>query len=115
MLPRLVLDLGRAGIRGADEDEDPGAGCYERLQGVAAEEGAGGEGVDAEAGHQAVRRRRLAHERLGVRLGADGHVAALAVRDDEEPGLLAALTVCARAAQPGAPSRSKQASCGLTA
>ncbi len=63
-----------------------------------------------------IRAGRLADERLGVCPGGDGHVAALAV-GDAGAGRLSWVACDDRssAAQPGAPRRSKHASCGLTA
>jgi hypothetical protein len=87
-VPRLVLDRGRAGIGGADEDEHAGAGLRERFERVLAEKRVGGEGVGAEAVDGAVRALGSAHQCLGV--GGRGHwnVAALAVGHDEQAGLL---------------------------
>ena len=87
-----------------------GRGGDQRLERVAAEQGVGGEGVGAEAGHGAPGCRRLADQGLRVGGGGDRHVAALAVGDTRSPASRAAATASASAVQPGAPSRSKQAS-----
>ena len=114
-----VLQVGGAGIGGAHQAEDPGAGTGrgldQGLEGVAAEQRVDGEGVRPEAGHRAPRGRGLADERLAVGPRRARHVTALAVGDDEQPPLRAAAAVSASARQPGAPRRSKQASWGLTA
>ena len=115
-----VLDVGGAGVRGAHEDEQPGAGgaggLEQRLERVDAEVRVGGERVGAEARDLAERRRRRADERLAVGGRRDGDVAALAVGEHEQAGGAGVLDDrLASAAQPGAPRRSKHASCGLTA
>ena len=62
------------------------------------------------------RRRRRADQRLRVGGGGDRDVAALAVGEHEQARARGrARTTCSSASQPGAPSRSKHASCGLTA
>ena len=78
-----VLDVGGAGIAGADEGEDArprrlGRGD-ERLERVAAEQRVGREGVGAEARHRSPRGRRLPDQCLRVGRGGDRDVAALAV------------------------------------
>ena len=117
---RQVLDVGGARIAGADQGEDPGSGALgrrdQRLQGVEAEQRVGGEGVGPEPRDRPPRGRRLADQRLGVGGGGDRDVAALAVGDRQQPGLAGGVRrPRSSAAQPGAPRRSKQASCGLTA
>ena len=114
-----VLELGGAGVRGADEHEAAGAlrgGCLEqRLERVAAEQRVRREGVGAEAGHVA--------EGVGVRptrawayaAAVTGTSPRLPSASTSRPWSRAIATTCSSASQPGAPSRSKQASCGLTA
>ena len=65
--------------------------------------------------HRAERARRLADQRLRVGARRDRHVAALAVGDHEQAVVARARPRCSSASQPGAPSRSKQASWSLTA
>jgi hypothetical protein len=79
-----------------------------------AEQRVGGEGVGAEPG-DLTGRPGVAGERLRVGGGGHRHVAALAVGDHDQSGGPRAATTSPSAAIPGAPSRSKQASCGLTA
>ena len=85
-----VLEVGRAGVGRAHEDEHPGAGgargVDERLERVDAQVRVGGEGVGAEAGDVAERRRRDADERLAVGGGGDVDVAALGVGEHEQAG-----------------------------
>ena len=85
-----VLQVGGAGVAGADEGEDSrpglGRGGDQRLEGVAPEQGVGGEGVGAEAGDGPPGGRRLADQRLRVGGGGDRDVAALAVGDDQQAG-----------------------------
>ena len=69
-----------------------------------------------QAGDVAERRRRGADQRLAVGRRRHGDVAALAVGEDEQARPRGACsTTSVSAAHPGAPRRSKQASCGLTA
>ena len=76
----------------------------------------GRERVGPEARDQAERARRLPDQRLRVGAGGDGHVAPLAVGDHEQAVIAGEdATVASSASHPGAPRRSKQASCGLTA
>jgi hypothetical protein len=87
---RQVLQIGGAGVAGADQGEHsrPGLGRSdeERLERVAAEQRVGGEGVGVEAAHGAPGGGRLADQRLGVGGGGDRDVAALAVGDDQQTG-----------------------------
>ena len=113
-------DVGGAGVGGADEHEHPGPGgargLDQRLERVAAEQRVDGQRVGARGRRRAEGRRRRADQRLRVGGGGDGDVAALAVGDDEQAGGAGVRDTSPRsAAQPGAPSRSKHASCGLTA
>jgi hypothetical protein len=86
-----VLHVGGARVARADEGEDsrPGrlGGGDQRLEGVEAEQRVGGDRVGAEAGDGAPGGGRLAEQRLAVGLGGDRDVAALAVGDDQQPGL----------------------------
>jgi hypothetical protein len=86
-----VLQVGGAGVAGPDQREDPGPRGLgrgdQRLQRVAAEQRVGGEGIRPEARDRPPRSRRLADQRLGVGGGADRDVAALAVGDDQQPGV----------------------------
>ena len=79
----LVLDLGGAGVRGANEHEAAGPGTRgrldQRLQGVAAEQRIGCEGVGSQAGDGAERAGRLSHQGLRVRPRGHRDVAALSV------------------------------------
>jgi len=88
---RQVLQVGGAGVAGADQGEDPrpglGRGGDQRLERVAAEQRVGGEGVGVETADGAPGGRRLADQRLGVGGGGDRDVAALAVGDDQQAGL----------------------------
>jgi len=85
---RQILEVGGAGVAGADEGEHPGPGLRgggkERLERVAPQQRVGGEGVGAESGHGAPGGRRLSHEGLRVGGGGDRDVAALAVGDDQQ-------------------------------
>lgn len=87
-----VLDVDGTGVAGADQGEDPRTGFGgrgdQRLQRVGAEQGVGGEGIDAEAGNRAPRGRRLADQRLRVGRGGDRDVATLAIGDRQQSGLL---------------------------
>ena len=86
---RQVLDVGGAGVAGADEGEHPGSGSLgpgqQRLERVAAQQRVDGEGVDPEPRDGPPRGRGLTNQGLGVGGGADRNVAALAVGDDQEP------------------------------
>lgn len=85
---RQVLQVGGAGVAGADQREDPGAGLGgggdQRLQRVEAEQGIGGEGIGVEAADRAPGGLRLPDQSLGVGGGGNRDVAALAVGDDEQ-------------------------------
>ena len=89
---REVEDVGGAGIRRAHEQEDPGAGLRrrvdQRLEGVGTEQRVGGERVGAEALDGPPRGRRLPDKRLAVGGRGDRDVAALAVGDREQPGVV---------------------------
>jgi hypothetical protein len=84
-----VLDVRRPRVGRAHEHEHAGVrlpgGGDQRQERVAAQEGAGRERVHAEAGHVARGGGRDPHQRLGVGGRRHGHVAALGVRDHEEP------------------------------
>ncbi len=86
-----VEQVGRAGVRGPDEDEDPGAGgsgCVdERRQRVGAEQRVEGRGVGTESLDRPPGSLGAAEQGVGVGGGADRHVAALAVGDDEQARL----------------------------
>ena len=88
---RQVLEIGGAGVAGADEREDSGAGggggLDQGLQGVGPEQRVGGERVDAEAGNGPPGRRGLADQGLPVGSGGDRHVAPLGIGDDKQAGL----------------------------
>ena len=73
------------------------------------------DGVAAQALDLAERRRRRGQQPLGVGRGGDVDVAALGVGITSSPASRAWATIAASAVQPGAPRRSKQASCGLHA
>ena len=115
---RRVLDLGRAGVGRADQHERARASRSrrrdERLERVPAQHRVQRDGVHPEPATSphgvGVYRAGPGRSRRGV-----GHVAALSVGDHEQAGLAPRLATSASAAQPGAPSRSKQASCSLTA
>jgi hypothetical protein len=85
-----VLQVGGAGVAGADQGEDPrpslGRGGDQGLEGVPPEQGVGGEGVGAKSRHGPPRGRRLADQRLRVGGGGDRDVAALSVGDDQQAG-----------------------------
>jgi hypothetical protein len=87
---RQVLQVGGAGVAGADQGEHPrpglGRGGNERLERVAAEQWVGGESVGVEAADRTPGGRRLADQGLGVGGGSDRNIAALAVGDDQQPG-----------------------------
>jgi hypothetical protein len=89
---RQILQVGGAGVAGPDQREHPGSslggGGEKRLEGVAPEQRVGGEGVRPEARDRPPRRRRLPDEGLPVGGGGDRDVAALAVGDDQEAGIL---------------------------
>ena len=105
---RQVLDVGGAGVAGADQGEDAGAGARggrdQRLERVEAEQRVGGEGVGAEAGDRAPGGRRLADQRLRVGGGGDRDVAALAVGDRQQAGLVGGV----RRPRPAPPSRERR-------
>jgi hypothetical protein len=88
---RQVLQVGGTRIAGADEGEHPSPGLRrgggQRLEGVAAEQGVGGESVGTEALHGPPGGRRFADQSLGVGGGGDRDVAALAVGDDQQAGV----------------------------
>ncbi len=85
-----VLEVGGAGVAGADEGEDSRPrrlGCGdERLQRVEAEQRVDGEGVNPETGDRPPGGGGLADQRLRIGGRGDRDVAALAVGDDEEAG-----------------------------
>ncbi len=114
-----VLQIGGAGVAGPHQGEDPRAGprgrFHEGLQRVASEQRVGGEGVGAESRHRPPGRRRLTDERLGVGGGRAGTSPRLPSATTSRPASRAAEQTPSSAAQPAAPRRSKQASCGFTA
>ncbi len=85
-----VLEVGCAGVAGADEGEysrPRRLGCRdERLQRVKAEQRVDSEGVDTETGDRPPGGGGLTDQRLRVSSGGDRDVTALAVGDDEEAG-----------------------------
>src|SRR4051794_14858594 len=87
---RRVLETGGTGVRGSDQQEDAGARRLgrldQRVDGIAAEQRVGGEGVRAEAADRTPGSLGLAHERLAVGPRGDRHVTALAVGDHQQPG-----------------------------
>ena len=117
---RQVLEIGGARVAGADQGEDAGAAASAAAtSGSRASAPSSGLAVKASApspatGPQGVGVSPTSAWRVGG--GGDRHVAALAVGDDQQAGLAGARRRPRRAPpSPGAPSRSKQASCGLTA
>ena len=87
----------------------------ERLERVGPHERIDGHHVGAESRHGAERRGQSCRRALGRRRRADVDIAALAVGDDEQAGLVSVGDDPASAAHPGAPGASKRASWGLTA
>lgn len=89
---RQVLEVGGAGVAGADEGEDPRSRLRrsgdQRLQRVPSQQRVGGEGVGAEAADGAPWSGRLADQGLRVGGRGDRDVAALAVGDDQQPRFL---------------------------
>jgi len=86
-----VLQVRGPRVRGRHEQEDTGTGRRgrrdQRVERVASEQRVRGDRVGAEARDRSERRRSRADQRLGVRGGRDGHVAALAVSDRQQAGI----------------------------
>ena len=94
-LHRNLLDVGRSGVRGPGQHEQAAAalagGVDERLQRVGPEQRVDGERVGADPVNGPVDGGRGSQERLRVGPSGDVDVAALAVGDDDQPGVVAAI------------------------
>ncbi len=85
-----VEHVGRAWVGGANESEQPGSGARRghdhRLERVAAEQRVDGRRVRGQPRELSRSRLQSTEHRLAIGGGADRHVAALAVGDDEQAG-----------------------------
>ena len=108
---RRVLQLGRPGVRRADEEEQPGAvaatGGEEGVERVAPRYGLAGERIRERAPPRAARERR---GRYAVEPMSHASVAIT-----RRPASRAYADTVSKARHPSLPSASKKAACGLTA
>ena len=104
-----LLDVGRAGVRGPHEHEQPAAASARAARQTAISESLPSSGLTVSAstprpGDRPNGGRRLAEEGLPVGSGGDVDVSPLGVGDDEQAALpCVARSTSASAAQPGAP------------